>query len=126
MQSYVYTYFDWFGASGSLPSGYGLDYTLSDVMHINYIPQPDTSASYYTSDMEYITFTEYIPNGWIGYCQYEGCSGDKGQGETPVAIQLGYDYSTYYNYFVFFATSDVWYAGETDFFMEDGVVTEVQ
>jgi len=71
-----------------------------------------------------VTFAEYPPKGWVGYCATPGCAGDKGAGEAAAAITLGYAYSAWDNYFVYYATADAFEAGAAEYTMEY-VVTEL-
>jgi hypothetical protein len=91
---------------------------MNDLVWTYYFPQPEAG-----SGNDYITFNDndYAQWGWIGYCSYENCQyEDKGNVfyETPSAITLGYDYSTSLNYFVFYATQDVWIDGYTEYSLE--------
>jgi len=97
MEAWMYSYFNWFGASNwvfaASEGSYGSGYTYSDVLTILYVDQP-TEA--YT-----VTFTEYPPKGWIGWCTVPNCDG-----QTPTGIHLNYGYDAMYYYFVYYATSD--------------------
>jgi len=89
----MYTWFNWFGATAVLGDGYGLDYTMADVVYAYYYPQPPEPAT--------VTFTDYPPNGWLGWCTVANC-----EGQTPSGIVTGYAYDAQYYYFVLYATSD--------------------
>jgi hypothetical protein len=52
MESYVLTYFDWFGTSSFLPDGFGVDYTMDDLVWTYYFPNPTQTGS----SVEYVTF----------------------------------------------------------------------
>jgi len=92
--SWFYHWFDWFGATAALGDGYGAAYTWADVVTPAYPPQaPEEGTT--------VTFTEYPPKGWLGWCTVENC-----EGQSPRGIRLGYEYNAQYYYFVYFATLD--------------------
>ena len=92
--AWFYHWFDWFGATAVLGDGYGAAYTWADIVTPAYPPQaPEEGTT--------VTFTEYPPKGWLGWCTVEGC-----EGQTPRAIRIGYTYNAQYYYFVYFATLD--------------------
>lgn len=64
MESFVLTYFDWFGSSSFLPDGFGVSYTMDDLVFSHWFSQPEAGTGYDT-----ITFTDadYAQYGWIGY-----------------------------------------------------------
>jgi len=97
-EQFYYSYFNWFGASAALGDGYGLDYTAADIVQTHYIPQPQEAGA--DAGMT-VTFADYPPAGWIGYCTVANCDG-----QTPSGIVTGYAYNADYYYFVFYATSD--------------------
>lgn len=92
--TWFYAWFDWFGANAAVGGGYSPPYTWSDYVRADYIDQPSDSGVY-------VTFTEYAPKGWLGWCTVEGC-----EGQSPRAIQLGWEYNAEYYYFVYYATYD--------------------
>jgi len=48
-----------------------------------------------------VTFNDYPPAGWVGYCESENC-----EGEEPTGMIINYAYDVSVLYFVFYATSD--------------------
>lgn len=59
-----------------------------------------------------ITFNEYPPFGWMGWCTVHACAGNNG--EKATAVSLGYAYNSDYYYFRFIATDDAVIDGNAD------------
>jgi len=98
--SWFYHWFDWFGANAALGDGYGAMYTWADVVTPAYPPQPAANPED-AADIITVTFTEYPPKGWLGWCTVQNC-----EGQSARAIRLNYAYNAHYYYFVYFATLD--------------------
>jgi len=47
----------------------------------------------------FVTFTEYPPNGWLGYCDVDYCA-------EPRSVMLNFEYNAYTTQFWFFVTAD--------------------
>ena len=48
-----------------------------------------------------VTFNEYPPKGWMGYCNTPDCSD-----MNPSGISIGFEYNAETTYFFFYVTSD--------------------
>lgn len=60
VEQFMYVYFNWFGATAALgDDGPTLDYTMADVVSLEFVPQPEDGD--WT-----VTFDSYPPRGWLG------------------------------------------------------------